>query len=243
MDNKQNLTKFNEYLNAFYGSKLIIVDKTISDFLKMLAQDSSYMEIISEAARTSSFKQEYQKAIFNDLNGISFRLPMNKRHIITLVTGLLFEFDRKTISVIEFVRKCYPAEASHESYIAFCDNVIKPFGEAFRDLYLGIEEEKVAETVVANFEEKPFNDKAKEEIDYWLNLVIGGVMSDNSFSSRERSDANTMIKGLMYVTDLANPLLIKLTWIGLKYTLGNRRSIYRELKEVETILINYGVID
>ena len=68
-------------------------------------------------------------------------------------------------------------------------------------------------------------------------------MSDNGLNNLERKDFITMIKGLMYVTELANPLLIKLNWLGIKYALGNRKSIYRELKEVETILINYGVID
>ena len=85
--------------------------------------------------------------------------------------------------------------------------------------------------------------KAKEESDYWLNLIMGGVLEDSSFSKSEQRDALTLIKGMMYVTELANPLLIKLVWIGLKNVLGTRKSIYRELKEVESILINYGVID
>ncbi|MBQ8178536.1 MAG: hypothetical protein IJ033_05005 [Clostridia bacterium] len=243
MDNNPNLDKFSHSLNAFYSSRLIIVDKTISDFLKMLAQDNGYMQIVADSARTSSFKQEFQKAIVNDENGLSFRLPMNRRHLITLVVGLLFEFDRKDISVIEFVRKFYPMEASHDSYMAFCDNIIKPFGEAFKALYLGHEEDEHASVTVADMEEKPFNDKAKEECDYWLNLIMGGMLEDSSFTKQEQKDALTMIKGMSYVTELANPLLIKLVWIGLKNTLGHRKSIYRELKEIETILINYGVID
>ena len=243
MDMHQNLDKFSASLNAFYSSRLIIVDKTISDFLKILASDNDYMAIVADSARTSSFKQEFQKAIVNDENGLSFRLPMNRRHIITLVVGLLFEFDRKDISVIEFVRKFYPMEASHDSYIAFCDNIIKPFGEAFKAVYLGLEENEHASTTIADLEEKPFNEKAKEESDYWLNLIMGGVLEDSSFSKSEQKDALTLIKGMMYVTELANPLLIKLVWIGLKSVLGTRKSIYRELKEVESILINYGVID
>ncbi len=243
MDDNKNLDKFSHSLNAFYSSRLIIVDKTISDFLKMLAQDNGYMAIVADSARTSDFKQEFQKAIVNDENGLSFRLPMNPRHVITLVVGLLFEFDRKDISVIEFVRKFYPSEASHDSYLAFCDGIIKPFGEAFKAVYLGLEENEHASTSIADLEEKPFNDKAKDECDYWLNLIMGGVLEDSSFTKSEQKDAVTLIKGMSYVTEMANPILIKLTWIGLKNTLGTRKSIYRELKEIETILINYGVID
>lgn len=243
MGNPINLNKFNEGLNAFYGSRLIIVDRTISAFLQTLATEPEFMAIIADCARTTNFKQEYTHAIVNDENGLSFRLPTNKRHIIALVTGLLYQFDSNDISIIEFVRKFYPAEASHDSYLTFCDNVLKPYGEAFRAVYMGEEQDGHASTTVADIPEKPFNDKAKEETDYWLTLALDNVVADNTFTDSHRSDASTMIKGLMYATELANPVLIKLCWVGLKYVLGSRKSTYRELKEVESILITYGVID
>ena len=242
MANEQNLQKFSDAINAFYSSRLIIVDKAISEFLKTLASDNSYMEVLADATKTADYRQEFNKAIVNDENGVSFRLPMNKRHVIALVVGLLLEFDRKDLSIIEFVRKFYPAEASHDSYLAFCEQVIKPFSEAFKSVYVG-EEDTYSSTTIADLEEKPFNDKAREECDYWLRLVIDGIISDNGFTPAERKDFITMVKGLMYVTELQNPLLIKLNWLGIKYALGHRKCVYRELKEVETILINYGVID
>ena len=242
MENTSNLQKFNDAINAFYSSRLIIVDKAISDFLKTIVSDDSFMSIIADATKTFDYRQEYQNAIVTDENGISFRLPTNKRHLVSLVVGLLLEFDKKDLSIIEFVRKFYPAELSHDSYIAFCDCVIKPFADAFRSLYIG-EDDLYSSTTIADFEEKPFNEKAKEDSDYWLRLTLDGVMSDNTISKEERKDFVTMLKGLMYVTELQNPLLIKLNWLGIKYALGNLKSIKRELKEVENILINYGVID
>ncbi len=242
MENTSNLQKFNDATNAFYSSRLIIVDKVISDFLKTLVSDESYMYVIADATKTSDYRQEYQNAIVNDGNGISFRLPMNKRHVVSLVVGLLLEFDKKDLSIIEFVRKFYPAEASHDSYLAFCEYVIKPFADAFKSLYLG-EDDVYSSTTIADLEEKPFNEKAKEDSDYWLRLAIDGIMSDNTLSGEKRKDFITMIKGLMYVTELQNPLLIKLNWLGIKYAFGDLKSVHRELKEVEIILINYGVID
>lgn len=242
MENASNLQKFNDTLNAFYSSRLIIVDKAISDFLKALASDESYMSVIADATKTSDYRQEYKNAIVTDENGVSFRLPTNKRHVVSLVVGLLLEFDKKDLSIIEFVRKFYPAEVSHDSYLTFCDCVLKPFGDAFRSLYLG-EDEVRSSTSITDLEEKPFNEKAKEDSDYWLRLTLDGIMSDNTLSKEERKDFTTMIKGLMYVTELQNPLLIKLNWLGVKYALGNLKSVKRELKEVEIILINYGVID
>ncbi len=243
MEKQQNLTKFNDSLNAFFLSRLVIVDKTISDFLKMLVNEPSFMELVKESARTTSFKQEYQNSIVNDENGLSFKLPMNKRHIVALVVGLLFEFDKMDISVIDFVRKFYPREQSHDSYLAFCDGVIRPFGEAFRSLYLGEVDDNLPSSESIVVENKPFNEKAKEEIDYWLNLIMGGMIGDYTYSKDEQKELRTLIQGMSYVCSLADPLLIKLTWIGLKNTLGNHKSIYRELKEVESILITYGVID
>ncbi len=243
MEREKNLTAFNEALNAFYSSRLIIVDKVISDFLKVLAQDASYMEILADSARTINFQQEFQKALTSTENGLAFRLPQSKRHIISLVTGLLFEFDKKNISVIEFVRRFFPDEVSHNSYIAFCDEIIKPFGVAFTSVYLGDTEDSISSKSITDLASNPISEKSIEEINYWLSLIIEGVISDNSFEPRHRDDSITLVKGMMYVITLQNPLLIKLNWIGLRYTLGIRNSFFRELKEVEAILMTYGVID
>ncbi len=243
MENEQKLTKFNNALNAFYSSRLILVDKDISNFLLMIAKEPSFMEIIADSARTSDFQQEFQKAITNGENGVSFRLPQNKRHIVTLVIGLLFEFDKKNISIIEFVRKFFPQELSHNSYLAFCENVLKPFEKAFTSLYNGETEDNLSSRTLLDEKGNPISAKSIEEMNYWLGLMLEAIISDNSFDKIHREDCLYLVKGMMYVITLQNPLLIKLSWIGLRYTLGIRNSFFRELKEVEAILLSYGVID
>ena len=63
MEKQQNLTKFNDSLNAFFLSRLVIVDKTISDFLKMLVNEPSFMELVKESAKKAEAKKENVKMI------------------------------------------------------------------------------------------------------------------------------------------------------------------------------------
>ena len=53
MVNEQNIQKFNDAINAFYSSRLIIVDKAIAEFLKTIASDNSFMEVLADATKTA----------------------------------------------------------------------------------------------------------------------------------------------------------------------------------------------
>ena len=243
MSDPRALLKFNECINAFFNSRLIIVDRTIADFLSTVVSTPELMQIVTECVRTTNFDRELNNAMERDNLGMRFRLPHNKRHVIALVTGLLTEFDRKNMSIVDFVTKFYPADASHTSYMSFCEEVLRPYADAFRALLIGEDPDESKATVADERSARPLNDKAKEDADYWLRTLIDAVIAMNDIPEDYRREAVTMIKGLLYALDLGNPILIKLVWIGLKNTLGLYNLCMRELKEIETILLNYGVID
>lgn len=244
MRNPDSLIKFNDAINAFYNSRLIIVDKVISGFLSTIVGTPELIELVSDSAKTSNFRLEYNNAVGVDRSGNPvFRLPHNPRHIVALVVGLLFEFDKKTISIVEFVTKFYPAEASHDSYLAFLDAVIKPFAEAFRKLLTG---DKTIETIADNASDAPrraLDEKAREECDYWVRMLMDSVIASNNISDELRLDSVTMIKGMLYALDTGNPIIIKLVWIGMRNTLNIGNIGNRELNEIETILANYSLIE
>ena len=243
MTDTRALLKFNECINAFFNSRLIIVDRTIAEFLSTVVSTPELMQVVTECARTFNFKRELSNAVESDNLGTRFMLPHNKRHVVALVTGLLNEFDRKNMSIVDFVTGFYPADASHTSYMSFCENVLRPYAEAFRSLLIGEDPDENKAAVADERSASPINDKAKEDADYWLRVLIDNVIALNDVPDDYRREAVTMLKGMLYALELSNPLLIKLIWIGLKNTLGIYKLGMRELKEIETILLNYGVID
>lgn len=244
MRNPDSLIKFNDAINAFYNSRLIIVDKVISGFLSTIVGTPELIELVSDSAKTSNFRLEYNNAVGVDRNGNPvFRLPHNPRHLVALVVGLLFEFDKKTISIVEFVAKFYPAEASHDSYLTFLDAIITPFAEAFRKLLTG---DKTVETIADNANDAPrraLDEKAREECDYWVRMLMDAVIASNNISDELRLDSVTMIKGMLYALDTGNPIIIKLVWIGMRNTLNIGNIGGRALNEIETILANYAIIE
>jgi|AGTN01.1.fsa_nt_gi hypothetical protein len=234
--------KFEEAIGVFYSSRLIIVEQAVSRLLETIASTPELYAVVDECAKSSDYKKEYNKAINRDGVGGIFTLPPNRRQIVTLVTGLLLDFDNKNLSVVDFVTGYFPSGTSHASYLSFCENVIEPYSEAF--IYL-LEGEPAELTKVMSEELAiiPFPDKAKEDADFWLSSLLDSVLGDNQTPEILRREYAEMIKGLLYVSDLRNPLLIKIVWLGLKNTLASKRPPYRELKEIEMVLKGYGVID
>lgn len=243
MEHEAAINKFNSAVEEFYRSRLILVDRVITGFLRSIAEEPELMDVLNDAAATASYANEYKKAVSKDGIGSYFLLPQGGKQIITLVTGLLYEFDNKTLSIVDFVTKFFPSDSAHDSYSNFCGRVITPYAEAFRRRLIG-EPETVSEALA---EPRPtpaaFPDKAKEDCEYWLNALLDAVIGDNSTAEDKRREYVTMIKGMLYVLDSRNPLLIKLLWLGLKNTLGAYRPGKRELNEIKTVLFTYGVLE
>jgi hypothetical protein len=241
MEKDHALSTFNNAINAFYSSRLIIVDRTISAFLSEIVANSELFEVLTDCTRATNFQIEFNKAITRDGSGMSFVLPHNKRHLVALVTGLLFEFDKKSLSVVEFVTKFYPQDTSHASYMAFCDKIITPYAEAYRSMLAtpNVVEEVIEEDTHVEL----LPEKASEDCDYWLRQMLDTIAGDNAMDERTRREGTTLVKGLLHVFESRNPLLIKLVWLGLKNTLGSYQSVLRALKEVQSVLINHGVIE
>lgn len=245
MRDPDSLTKFNGAINAFYDSRLIIVDKVISGFLSTVVDTPDLIELVSDCAKTSNFRLEFNNAVTVDKNGNPlFRLPHNPRHTVALVVGLLFEFDKKSMSMVEFVTKFYPAESSHDSYLAFLDNVMTPFADAFLKLLVGDRSiETIADNATDRSVPKVLNEKAREDCDYWVRMLMDAVIAANGVSDELREDSITMIKGMLYALDTGNPIIIKLVWIGMRNTLNIGNIGNRELNEIEAILVSYFIID
>lgn len=239
MENTEAKLKFDECIAAFYSSRLVIVERTIGVLLKNLASDPELMHVVGESASSTSYPSEYALAT----EGGVFKMPAtgNKR-VVGLTVGLLLQFDKHELSVIDFVTRYFPAPTSHESYTAFLDAVIRPFHKAFIALLNG--ENAIAVTEGApEVRDESLPDNVKEEIAFWLKSLMQQVFLSDGADEGVRSDASDALKGMMYTLEFDNPLLIKVVWIAVRYTLGALNMGFRELNSIFEILRNYGITD
>lgn len=242
MDNNI-LQQFDERINACYNSRLILVDKPISELLKTLVSRQDYFSILRDAAKTASFSSEFQKSCIMTSDGKRFVLPPSDARIVSLVIGLLFEFDKGNLSIVDFVTTFFPSEHTHDSYIQFCRNILIPFSESFSRLITG---EKVPidfNLTIDTNQTKPLIDKVREDCDYWIRIMIDSVIGDNSISETLRKDSLKMLNGFLHILEINDPIVTNIVWTGLSYTLTNVNKIYRELRELELLLKTYGAID
>lgn len=240
MQQKNTLDILNELIASFYSSRLIIVDKTISKFLKTLVENKELFSILTECVSAYNYETEYQNALTTTDSKTSFLLPRSRRKTIALVSGLLYEFDNKSKNIIDFVTTFFPAETTHESYINFLDGIITPFSDSLAMLLTtnydlpDIAPEKTNEI---------FPDAAKEQCTYWLTQLSDSIIASNKIDEQTRSDAMELIKGMFHTLELQNPIFIKYVWIGLKNTLKLDKSCTREIQEINNVLYNYAVLD
>lgn len=242
MDNDKILQQFNTEINGFFTSRLILVDKVINKYLRYVAATPKILEIVAESAKINSYETLYNKAMKYESSGSRFVLPDNRKQIITLVTGLLFDFDNKNLSIIDFITKFYPSETVRESYVDFCEKLITPYAEAIRYYCADVPQEL---NCLDEEDEKPvaFPDKAKEELHFWIAEITNLVIGDNTLPEAQRKEFMIELNGMRYASETGNAVLMNIVWVGLKNTLGDYKAAFRELKEVGTILLNYGVTD
>ncbi|HHX49267.1 MAG TPA: hypothetical protein GX709_02625 [Clostridiales bacterium] len=240
MQQKNTLDILNELIVSFYSSRLIIVDKVISKFLKTLVENKELFEILSDCVNAYDYETEYQNALTTTDNKTTFLLPRSRRKTIALVSGLLFEFDNKSKNIIDFVTTFFPAETSHESYIKFLDNIITPFADSFAML---LTTNYDLPEIKPETQNEIFPDAAKEQCTYWLTQLSDSIISSNKIDEQTRNDALELIKGMFHMMEMQNPTFIKYVWIGLKNTLKSEKSCTREIQEINTVLYNYAVIN
>jgi hypothetical protein len=228
--------------HEFCESRLILVERVISGFLQGLTENPDLLAILEDCAKSASYPSEYKKAVSRDGVGSYLLLPQGTKQMISLVTGLMYEFDNGTISIVDFVTKFFPSDSSNASYGMFCERIIKPYFDAFTRRLKG-EPDTVSETLAEKLQTPySFPDKAKEDCEHWLKALLDIAAGDNNTPEDKRREYIEMIKGMIYVLEGRNPLLIKLLWTGLKNTLGNFRPGRRELSEIKNILTVYGVL-
>ncbi|MDE5548849.1 MAG: hypothetical protein K2J13_01205, partial [Clostridia bacterium] len=178
------------------------------------------------------FREEYAK-LFGE-NGVN--IPSDPMAVVSVITALLFDFDRNNVDIDRFLRRNYKYDDYGMCYQQFCNTVLVAYARAFG----GVIDYK--EKVVEAVEEKPVNNLVKENATPYVNKMMRIVEEDPNLSDETKEDWLTMLDGLNYSFDLSRAKMIKAMWIGLDAVIKKYRPVQSYLREVKKILEDFALI-
>ena len=218
--------------NKLAKNKFIMSGQSIADILKFIAASPELMGYVSSC----NSGVDYRKELSDALAGGYLRLPRDSRVAVALVTGLLFDFDRKVIGLYQFLCTYFKDDDINKSFASFCNRVITPYLLAFKDVLDGGEVEDKPESAVL------VEDSVRDTIVPYIGALTEAIMSDDALDDDKRNTYVTMLEGLYLALENSGAKLVKVVWLGLKAIMGDYRNGASYLKSIENVMRSYAML-
>ena len=230
---------FDEAVTALINSKFIVTQKPITDLLRCLVFSEQLRAFITDCKKGVDYEAELRSAVTETETGYAFVLPKGNKRVIALVTGMLRDFDMGNRSLTAFLHDFYPVADNHERYRLFCENVLEPYRDAFRQSFLY----DIDEPARGSEEERAMIGDAVIEGSAPLFAALRTVfLGDNKLSAKKRDDLIYLTDGLYYTLEKGDVRLIKTVWTGLKLVLADYKKAERKFSDLTEYLALYALI-
>ena len=121
-----DIKSFNNACDEFLAGKYILAEVKIASILREIANNEKLKNIVSNALENYEFKTEFSKHIGGDEEQPTLTLPKSEKEIISFVYSLLYTFDKKQISLYDFLRKFYANDNNHgQEVYSFATNILE----------------------------------------------------------------------------------------------------------------------
>lgn len=224
------------------AGRFIMSNNRITQLLRYIASYPEIVDFVSECNKMFDYKQEYITATGYLGNGKIFKMPENHYKIVVLVTGLLYEIDRQSKDVLQFLKEFFDKGDVDKSFGAFCNEVVEPYCRAFEDMVfnkpMSLDDREEDEN-----KSKQLSDSITEQLLPYMVSLSSIVVGDENISDGKRTDLLDMLEGMCYAIEKGNAKLLKYMWVGLKNTYGQYRMANSLLGGVKAVLTTFGVID
>lgn len=223
---------FLDYCDEMARSTYILSTTAIKNLLRFLANTPCMYNYIAKCNESIRFREEREKFLGDN----SINIPSNPMAVVSMVSALLFDFDRNTVDIDKFLLKYYRYEDYGACYQQFCNSVLVAYARAFANVV--DYKEKVIEAV----EEKPVDNAVKESAMPYVNKMMRIVEEDQNISDEMRDELLTLLDGLNYSFDLPRAKMIKAVWIGLNLAVKKYRPVQSYMRDVKNILEDFALI-
>lgn len=232
-------------INDISISGLIFSNKTIKNFLFESARNKVLNKMFKECSENAQYSIEFTTAANYMPNGSMFILPKSPIKIICLVTGVLFEFDKGTLSLNKYLKDFFKADLINDSFNLFTSKVLTQYKTSIKQYLEGYEEEDEEEVRKIKEDKKDYKlvpELVKEQIEPIIISIRDTIKFDNDIQEDERDDLLEIIKGFIYSLDRFSTAVINPLFISLKRLLPNSKEYQKHIKAINEIFEQYGIL-
>ncbi len=144
MDDREQLNAFLEKADELIYSKYIFADAKLAGLLKTVALLPSVLKLMESCLKDFDFEKVFTESFVGseDNSLISeYRAPTSTRDMIALVFTVLIKIDSGEIDLGLFMKSFFYGDGSlFNSYTAFIEEFVKPFRNAVKLIFEGLEE-------------------------------------------------------------------------------------------------------
>jgi|GEM_PF-4168698 len=227
--------------DALSSSKFLFSSRYITDLLRLIALDKEIFAISHDCMKGFDCKAEYNAAVIETGSRETIRLPSNNRRIVALVLYILYGFDNDNTTILPFLERFYPAANPNASFETMSKSLIEPFKDALVDII-----ENGAD-ISADYGEPDEQivtvpDGAVHSIDNLVRNIHAKLASATDLEPAVKNDFAAIADGLYFAMTTKDVKLIKIVYLGFKYSLYFYRPLAREVKDVEASLKLFLII-
>lgn len=227
-------------------SGLIFSNKTIKNYLFESSRNKVLNKMFQECSKNTQYSIDFTTAANYMPNNCIFILPKSPIKIITLVTGILYEFNKGSLSLNKFLKEFFLSDSISASFDKFCSSILSQYISSIQrylDGYQEIDEEENIRIKEDNKNYKYIPELVKEQIEPIITSIKELIKFDNDIAEEDlREDFLELINGFSYSLDRFSTAVIYPLFISLKRLLPQKKEYQKHIKTINEIFEQYGII-
>jgi len=239
---EESYALFDDACNQIAESNLIMTQKPLINLMKLIAYNDSIRGCISDCYRSINYEETLKQVLLKDADGrFKFNLPASRRALVAVISKLLYEFVIGEQSMQTLLGSVYYDLDLRDAFRSFCEDVLLPYKEAFKEVFLAKtseeEEEPFEDTYVALI-----NNAVIAEVAAVAGEIRSELLGDNRISAEQRKQLITLIDGLCEVLESDLPKLVVPSWLGIQYAFGATKKCAARIARLKSVLEDYMLI-
>ncbi len=229
---KDELYSLQKACDEFVNSKLILIEKSISNILKTVAKGGQIYNVLAEEIVGYNFSAEYESV----LRSGSFDLVLSEKKMVPFAFNLLNEMDNGNIDIFNFIKKIF-GDDSQKAYLNFGDVVIKNFESGIEELLEARFVENEVEVEDEPEQQNPMLDEAfLDRIKFVIENIMNGLADKKLLKHKLRGDINTLCVSILLCIAHSEDIGLLGLVIGLKHMLSKIKPFKNDVKELGLII-------
>lgn len=232
------LKAFDATIEDMAASPVVMSSKKMKLVLKCLVYYPELFEILEKSRENFDYEITLENSLFEEgEDDLSFKMPESSKDKVALISNLLYEFDMEKKDFYLFLSKCFSHKNILHSYEDFCKFVLRPFKEAFMELYHGDNKEPEIEQI-----EEQEVEFVGEGLEIQTEHAMKSIMSDiqnSKLKTDQKNELRVQYEGLKSAFNRRDALLIKALWLGFEKELKHHKLCSKQIKEMQSLLQLY----